>query len=120
MITENFFKVTMSVSVALYLIQHYIKEVRGAYQQLKIKLLRLVLMKPVLPTMIDVPIMIVSHCVHTLSIVFLLSVCLNLEALLLMPQIQHLLECVLTQVRLVSLQYLKLFCALMLCCVVST
>ena len=77
-------------------------------------------MKPVLPMMIDVPIMIVSHCVHTLSIVFLLSVCLNSEALLLMPQIWHLLQGVLTQVRLVSLQYLKLFCTLMLCYVIST
>ena len=77
-------------------------------------------MKPVLPTLIDVPIITVSHCVHTLGIVFLLSVCLNLEALLLMPQIQHLLQGVMIQVRLVSLQYLKLFCTLMLCCVVST
>ena len=64
-------------------------------------------MKPVTTTTLVVPTIIISHYVRTLSIVFLLSVCLNLEALLLMPQIQLLLECVMIQMRLVSSQYLK-------------
>ena len=71
-------------------------------------------MKPVSLTLRDVHTMIVSHCVHTLSIVFLLSVCLDLDTLLLMPQIQHLATTRFTDTSEAG-EFVR---TLMLCCVV--
>ena len=71
-------------------------------------------MKLVTPTM-TVAHTVIGRYAHTLSIVFLLSVYLHLEAFLLMPQIQHLLQGVLIQLRLVRVYTICMYFNVVLC-----